>query len=789
MLCCSPLLGTGGKATFNTLVAHDSFLHRHGRKVYDAILLHVTRVFMLVDEAVITDPGLFAIGSANLFDIGTASITRDMSAPTDPAAAKGPYNFVDEATTHFNLFSYHKYTWQQQLSCTYFADQQTQPCRPPGGFAKATVDTAEFLYVNKLLPYYKNASFTQATYIDSTYSREAAALMRATPRSMTLASLRTRGPGLETALPPAPTATKCGAQMILAAKAATFGDGHAPGGTYLDDVECAWVIPRPSSTAAATAGRVVTLSLSLFSCEVEKDYLDIYAGSDATGTLLGHFTGRMSNHAAANGGVVTVPSVATASSAGMFVVWKTDNIMSRAWKNPSEDGFTATYDAEAVGCTSDAQCGGGGGGGGSGTCDAATGLCSCRPGYGGSDCNYDSCFGTVHLQGGGTLLSHGSGRTTSRNNARCVWELETGDPDRIASLRFDKFDLENSFDHLRVYSYGESGKRELLRAFSGNAYAAGLVVRSPGARLAVEFSSDALTASNGFQLTFESKSSDKNCETDADCSNSGACRQQSNVCECRHGFTGNQCECGPGLCVTENKAYIPLVTAVRPSVMSPKGGKLSIIGEDFRPGFITVNVADKVCVEPVFKSDTLIECSMPPGVGGPHDVVVTCGGSPSAAQRIFSYNLPHIYDISKTWVADGTRLRVKGMYFVQKSMRCRIDGFSESIAVYIDDSQFECPIQFEPASTDRAGRLEKLEISNDDGQRWVSGVTLDSPVVWGWGSAIPVAPRTIKYPKEVVVGGLIPTDRYVTHDNVYSSLTVQCGGGAVRLSPRTNSGH
>ena len=50
MLCCSPLLGTGGKATFNTLVAGDAFLQKHGRTVYDAILTHVTRVWSLLDE-------------------------------------------------------------------------------------------------------------------------------------------------------------------------------------------------------------------------------------------------------------------------------------------------------------------------------------------------------------------------------------------------------------------------------------------------------------------------------------------------------------------------------------------------------------------------------------------------------------------------------------------------------------------------------------------------------------------------------------------------------------------
>jgi ABC-type branched-subunit amino acid transport system substrate-binding protein len=40
----------------------------------------------------------------------------------------------------------------------------------------------------------------------------------------------------------------------------------------------------------------------------------------------------------------------------------------------------------------------------------------------------------------------------------------------------------------------------------------------------------------------------------------------------------------------------------------------------------------------------------------------------------------------------------------------------------------------------------------------VSGVTLDSPVVWAGGSLLPVPPRTVNYPKEVVIGGLVPTD-------------------------------
>ena len=699
----------------------------------------------------INNPEMFAIGTSNLYDVGKASM-RNMSTPTDPAAVKGTYNYIDEATTHFNLFSYAKYNRQQQLSCNYLADQQTQSCVPAaGGLAKATVDSAQFIAANGNLPYYKNASATQ-TYIDSSYVREAPARLP----GVTLASLRSRGPGPETSVP-SPAATRCVSRQVLAAGAATFGDGHAPGGAYLDDVECGWVIPGPS------AGKLLTLSFSLFSCEVEKDYLNIYAGSDATAPLLGHYTGGASKGEA-------IPSVS--STTDMFVAWKTDNIMSRAWINPSEDGFTASYNSEAAGCSADSQCNGAGAGGtGAGTCDKSTGLCACSPGFGGSDCSHDSCFGTVTLRSGGLLKSHASGRKTSRNNARCVWELDTTNPNLAASLRFDHFDLEGGFDKLRVYSYrGTANTKTLLREFSGSANtptgaSPGLVLRPPrgekaasAQRLTVEFSSDAIHMSTGFEITFEAKDAKTDCEKDADCSGtSGTCNLQKR-CTCKPGFSGKQCECGPGKCISVVTAYSPKVHSITPSVISPKGGKMSIFGREFVPVNIVVFISDKVCVNPVYKSSTLIECIVPPGAGGSYNIVVSCGGAFSAPRNLLSYFLPHIYTISTLWISHGSVLNVTGKLFLNP-MKCRLQGIPDCLATYIDDSHFECKCDIEAAGRDHEGQLENLEISNDGGQRWVTGMTVDSPIEWGGGALVPVFPSTITYPKEVVIGGIIPLDQ------------------------------
>ena len=437
MLCCSPLLGPDGKDIFVAFVAHDLFLQKHGRKVYDAVLTHVARVLTLFDEAYIATPEQFAIGTSDLFDIGKAAL-QDMSLPTDPAAAKGVYNYKGEGKIGANLQSYRKVNRQQQLTCAILADPQTQPpCTPAsGGFALTTSDTAKFLVNNNLLSAYKNGSTTQSDYVDSTFVRQAPLLLP----GVTVASLRARGPGPETALP-SPAATKCIPRQVLAAAAGTFGDGHAPGGVYLDGVECGWVITGPS-----VAGKVLRLSLSFFSCEVERDYLTIYAGGDATGPVLGHYSGRLSGHIAANTGLRAIPSVAS-STTGMFVAWTADNTMSRPWVNAPEDGFAASYNAEASGCSNDAQCGGGAV---AGMCNKFTGLCVCSPGYGGSDCSHDSCFGTVHLQSGGVLKSHAPGRTTSRNNARCVWELDTASPDLVASLRFEQFPMSVGLSFLVV---------------------------------------------------------------------------------------------------------------------------------------------------------------------------------------------------------------------------------------------------------------------------------------------------------------------------------------------------
>ena len=124
-----------------------------------------------------------------------------------------------------------------------------------------------------------------------------------------------------------------------------------------------------------------------------------------------------------------------------------------------------------------------------------------------------------------------------------------------------------------------------------------------------------------------------------------------------------------------------------------------------------------------------------------------------------SFCRSRIYSVSRSWVSDGSLLRVGGNFFVDGFTWCRI-GLSESLATVIDDSTIECVVRISDDRAVSVGALEMLEVSNDGGKRWISGLTVNSPILWGGGTLVPVSPRTINYPKEVVIGGIIPTDKF-----------------------------
>ena len=81
--------------------------------------------------------------------------------------------------------------------------------------------------------------------------------------------------------------------------------------------------------------------------------------------------------------------------------------------------------------------------------------------------------------------------------------------------------------------------------------------------------------------------------------------------------------------------------------------------------------------------------------------------------------------------------------------------YAPSLATFIDDSHLLCELRLSDLT---AGGVQKLYISNDDGQRWVSGSSIDAPIRWRGGSLFPVVSTLTGYPSEVVLGAMVPTD-------------------------------
>ena len=120
--------------------------------------------------------------------------------------------------------------------------------------------------------------------------------------------------------------------------------------------------------------------------------------------------------------------------------------------------------------------------------------------------------------------------------------------------------------------------------------------------------------------------------------------------------------------LTTSTAAGPTVSSITPNVCNPKGGeRMTIRGHNFGAGdgAIMVSINSKACGSPLYMSPTTISCIVPPGVGGGHHVTVSIDGSVSTYRESFSYNKPKMYAISKSWVADGSRLVVVGAYFVE----------------------------------------------------------------------------------------------------------------------------
>ncbi len=115
----------------------------------------------------------------------------------------------------------------------------------------------------------------------------------------------------------------------------------------------------------------------------------------------------------------------------------------------------------------------------------------------------------------------------------------------------------------------------------------------------------------------------------------------------------------------------PLLSGISPVMASTAGGsRLTLFGTNFGPAAaddkrsVSFGTAGTCVIVPGAGGHGSVECTLPEGQGGPHDVAITVDGQTSGA-RSFSYAAPSITSISPSSAreAGGVRLTISGASF------------------------------------------------------------------------------------------------------------------------------
>ncbi len=234
----------------------------------------------------------------------------------------------------------------------------------------------------------------------------------------------------------------CNAITTLTAANGVFEDGSGTD-DYMPNTDCKWLI-QPNNASS------ITLDFSWLELENDYDYIRVYDGNSTNDPLLAVYTGVMTS---------TLPLISTGGS--MLIHFESDNIEN--W-----DGFAANWTST--------QNNSGNNGGGANT----------------------PCSGLVNLSSSNGSFSDGSGANNYEPNADCKWLIQVSGATSI-DLDFSSFDLEQSYDYVKVYD-GTDANANLLASLTGNTIPA--TISSSGSSLFVHFTSDNLINKGGWEANY-----------------------------------------------------------------------------------------------------------------------------------------------------------------------------------------------------------------------------------------------------------------------------------------------
>lgn len=226
-----------------------------------------------------------------------------------------------------------------------------------------------------------------------------------------------------------PAQSGCGITNFIT-KNGRIEDGSAVN-NYSNNLNCSYTIDPVS-------GNIVVLTFSEFNTEFNADFVRVYDGTSASGTLLGEFSG------------TNLPPVLVANSGAMFITFTTNgSVNASGWK-------ASWSQTMPVYCTN-------------------TKLIT-------------DIFGT---------FDDGSGSANYLSNTQCKWLLKPSGASTV-SLVFHHFDVHSS-DHLYVYNGPNTGS-SLIGSYTGANLPAN--IKSTGNSMLLYFVTNGLYVSQGWEISF-----------------------------------------------------------------------------------------------------------------------------------------------------------------------------------------------------------------------------------------------------------------------------------------------
>ena len=407
-------LGGWGKPTFNILAADASFAAAHP----DAVR-HVVDVMSALDAAYL-DPLQW---SSDFTASVTEALVRNASRPDVLSLV------------NFELSEFVFLRRSAQLACEFLGHAS---CASRRGLAIASQETAAFMSEQKLTTYLT----PQGRWWPTSVSDEAIQsyfdqrvdetfLASATNLTSLLSDLLSRSAAASPTTTLSTELSTCADFVFLGPGNAghttgsvTDGAGGAHDTSYSDGLYCVWVV------AAASPSDLVEVTLRVMRIWAG-DRIRLYSGTTTSAPVLAHLHG------------FHLETIAFRAVGAITIELTTDFNTERSFNTRVGDGFLADYDAAAVGCSSDAQCGGGGA--------CAGGICHCADGRSGASCANEWCTGRTTLS-----TRTGSVRSSPRallegeryqNDAYCEFVVRRAN---AAYVRFSiAFDTEKGSDYVR----------------------------------------------------------------------------------------------------------------------------------------------------------------------------------------------------------------------------------------------------------------------------------------------------------------------------------------------------